>query len=268
MTRQLLGIVIGVALIGGAVLVVYQLRTQLEEPRSEAGAEAPSPPVAEEAPLPEAPPPQRSVARRPPAPKTAAAPSSAPAPAAAPSSVAPAAARASEVGSLFIDSDVPGAQVFIDQEYVGVTPLTAPNIKLGPHTVNVSAQGYDGVAEKVDVSAGRRDILIRFREVRLDAKIGVVHKHRFGSCKGELIATAEGLRYETSDKDDSFSESLLALDKFDVDYPKKNLKVKVKKGREYNFADPDGNADRLLVFHRDVEKARARLEKGDQPASQ
>ena len=30
---------------------------------------------------------------------------------------------------------------------------------------------------------------------------------------------------------------------------------------------PDGNADRLFVFHRDVDKARQRLAKGDAAAS-
>jgi hypothetical protein len=33
----------------------------------------------------------------------------------------------------------------------------------------------------------------------------------------------------------------------------------VRKGRQYNFTDPDGNADRLFVFQRDVEKVRKRL---------
>jgi hypothetical protein len=256
-TRQLLGIVIAVALIGGAVMTLNHLRTQPEAPESTASVQAPARPAIREAPQPETPAPKPSVVRRPPAPTTARAPLPAPTPEAAP-----------EVGTLRIDSDVPGAQVFIDQKYIGATLVTAADIKPGSHTLKLSAQGYDAFVETIDVSPGQRDILIKFREVRLDARIGVVHKHRFGSCKGELIATAQGLRYETSDAGDSFSESLLALDTFDVDYLKKNLKVKVRKGREYNFTDPDGNADRLFVFHRDVGKARDRLEKGDLPAGQ
>ena len=42
--------------------------------------------------------------------------------------------------------------------------------------------------------------------------------------------------------------------------------VKPRKGRTNDFTDPSGNADRLFVFHRDVDKARERLRKGD-PAS-
>jgi len=57
------------------------------------------------------------------------------------------------------------------------------------------------------------------------------------------------------------------LEQFQVDYQEKNLKVKVRRGKQYNFTDPDGNADRLFVFHRDVDKARQRLASGDRPAS-
>ena len=49
------------------------------------------------------------------------------------------------------------------------------------------------------------------------------------------------------------------IETFEVDYLAKNLKLKVKKGKTWNFADPDGNADRLFIFHRDVDKARQRL---------
>ena len=47
----------------------------------------------------------------------------------------------------------------------------------------------------------------------------------------------------------------------------KNLKVKLPKGKQFNFTDPQGNADHLFVFHRDVEKARERLKKGDLAAT-
>ena len=258
MNRRPLIIVIGLVLVAGASVIINLVRLQPEGPEPAATVEAPARPVIQEAPRPETSAPEPRVARRAPAPSAAAAPSAAPTPAAA----------APEVGTLHIDSDVAGAQVFIDREYIGATPVTAPNIKPGVHNLNLSAQGYDGIAETIDVSPGQRDILIKLKEVRLDAKIDVVHKHRFGSCKGELIATPRGLRYETSDKSDSFSAGLLDLDKFEVDYLKKNLNVKLNKGRDYSFTDPEGNADQLFVFHRDVEKARDRLKRGDPPASQ
>ena len=52
-----------------------------------------------------------------------------------------------------------------------------------------------------------------------------------------------------------------------MDYLDKNLRVKLAQGRQFNFTDPEGDADRLFVFHRDVEKARERLSRGDTPAT-
>jgi len=233
-----------------------------------------SPEPREAAKTPVTPPPPRSSPVEPkPAP-----PASVPAPSAArrraaprpePSSTAAAPAPVEAVpasGTLRIDSDVPGAQVFIDREYVGVTPVTANDIKPGSHRINVSAQGYEGFADTIDVVPGPRDLRISFREVRLDAALDVVHKHRMGSCKGRLVATQQGLRYETTNKDDGFNAALLDLGNFSVDYLEKNLRLTLKGGRQYNFTDPQGNADHLFVFHRDVDKARERLKKGDRPA--
>jgi hypothetical protein len=167
-----------------------------------------------------------------------------------------------------VESDVPGAQVFVDRNFVGTAPLTTTEVSVGQHRVNVSAPGYEGVARDVEVRPGMQNLTIKLREVRLEASLAVIHKHRMGSCEGRLIATPAGLRYETSDKDDAFRAGLLDLETFEVDYLKKNLRIKPAKGKGYDFTDPDGNADRLFVFHRDVEKARERLKKGDTPAPQ
>jgi hypothetical protein len=164
-----------------------------------------------------------------------------------------------ESGTLRIDADVPKAQVFIDRQFVGTTPLTAENVKPGTHQVNVTAEGFDGIAQTIDVEPGPRDLEFRFREVRLDATLAVIHKHRMGSCQGRLVATADGIRYETADKDDAFTAPLNDLEAFQVDYQEKNLRIRLRKGKQFNFTDPDGNADRLFVFHRDVEKTRQRL---------
>jgi hypothetical protein len=170
------------------------------------------------------------------------------------------------VATLRIETDVPGAQVFIDRQFVGAAPLLAENITPGNHQLNVSAEGFESYAATVDVSPGQRDIVIKFHEVRLDSSVEVVHRHGVGSCRGRLVATPRGLRYETSNKDDGFTASLVDLETFQVDYLQKNLRVKLPKGRQFNFTDPEGNADRLFVFHRDVDKARERLRKGDPPA--
>jgi PEGA domain len=183
---------------------------------------------------------------------------------ATPAAEAPApVASAPELGTLRIEADVPNAQVFIDRQFIGTAPVTAEGVKPGTHQLNVSAEGFEGIARTIDVEPGPRDVAIRFKEVRLNATLAVVHKHRMGSCKGELVATAQGIRYNTDDKDDRFTATLGDLETFLVDYQDKNLKIKLRKGKQYNFTDPDGNADRLFVFQRDVDKARQRLAKGD-----
>ena len=196
-----------------------------------------------------------------PARRAAAAPvEAAPEPAPAPVEAAP------EVGTLRIGADVAGAQVFLDRQFIGAAPVVAENVKPGTHQLNVSAEGFDSFAEPIEVQPGTRDIAVKFREVRLDARVNVIHRHGIGSCRGQLVATAQGIRYDTADKDDQFTTALLDLDTFQVDYLEKNLRLKLKRGKQFNFTDPEGNADRLFVFHRDVEKARERLRRGDQPA--
>src|SRR5688572_5063899 len=148
---------------------------------------------------------------------------------------APAAASAAEpapaAGLLRIDSDVPGAQVFIDRRYIGTTPVTAENVSPGTHQLNVSAEGFDGIARTIEVEAGASDLVVRFKEVRLDVRLPVVHRHRMGSCNGTLIATPQGLRYETDDKEDRFAASFADLEAFQVDYTEKNLRVRVRRGK-------------------------------------
>jgi hypothetical protein len=215
-----------------------------------------APPAAAPAPEPapvEAPPITRRVAP----PRTVASAPPVEAPAAAPDLV-----------TLHIDSDVPGAQVFVDRQFVGAAPLTTTDVKAGTHQINVSAPGYDQYAQSLELEPGQRDLIVRFKEVKLDARAEVIHKHGIGSCRGTLIATASGLRYDTTNKGDAFAVPLTNLEVFEVDYLEKNLKVKVKGGKQYNFTDPMGNADALFVFQRDVDKARQRLLKGEQPATE
>lgn len=190
-----------------------------------------------------------------------AAPRAATPPAAPPIVVPPVAPT---TATLRIDSDVPGAQVFVDNKFVGTAPATVDGIAPGQRKINVQAPGYDGVAEFFDITPGPRDIVISLKTIRLDQKIAVTHKHRFGSCAGTLIATPDGLRYETANKDDGFSVALTNLETFEVDFLDKNLKIKIRGGRNYDFTDPSGKADALYLFHQEVDKVRQRLMGGGQ----
>jgi hypothetical protein len=166
-----------------------------------------------------------------------------------------------ETATLRISSDVPGAQVFLNREFVGATPATAKDLKPGAYQLNVAAAGFDNHVESHELTGGNREITIKFREITLNTSIEVVHKHRLGSCKGSLVATPRGIRYETSDKEDAFSATLQEIETFQVDYLNKNLRIQPRKGKRYDFTDPDGNADRLFVFHRDVDRVRERIKK-------
>ncbi len=60
------------------------------------------------------------------------------------------------LGWLEVTSNVPGAEIFIDDKAIGAvgrTPLSQ-NIKPGKHTIWISADGYDEYKEEVEVIAG------------------------------------------------------------------------------------------------------------------
>jgi hypothetical protein len=162
-------------------------------------------------------------------------------------------------GVLRVRSDVPGASVFLDRKFLGTTPLDVDGLAAGSHRLNVSVEGYEGHAQAVDIGDAPAEVDVRFKEVRLNASIPVVHKHGVGSCSGRLVADTAGVRYETPNAGDAATIAFAELETFTVDYLKKSLRVKKRGGRTWNFEDPSGQADPLFVFHRDVEKARARL---------
>jgi hypothetical protein len=181
-------------------------------------------------------------------------------PAAAP---AEAASRPDAV-TLVVESDVAGASVFLDREFVGTAPVTLKDLAPGSKRLNLSAEGFDGISRTVELTPGEQTVTMRFREVRLNATTGVAHKHGIGGgCEGTLRATFDGLAYETSNKGDAFALRYDQVETFEVNYLEKNLRVKQRGGKTWNFTDRQAdNADRLFVFHRDVQAARDKLAKG------
>ena len=175
----------------------------------------------------------------------------------------PAASTAATLATLILDTDVPGASVFIDREYVGTTPLRLAKLEPGVKQLKLTADGHEGIERSVDLTAGDNPLTLRFREVRLNKRIPVAHKHGMGGCEGTLVATIDGLAYETSNKGDAFNLPYAQVESFTVDYLEKNLKMKQKGGKTWNFTDKNAsNADALFVFHRDVEAARKKLADG------
>jgi len=233
-------LIVGLLVVSGVGLAIYLA----EKPAGDAPA----------TPQPRAEEPAEQPAPEDPAPRVPAQPAAPVAPPPAPIEVAP------TTGSLRIESDVPDTSVFVDREYLGPAPVTKTELAPGPHTVLLSPTGYESISEVVEVEAGEEHaVSISFKTIRLDAAIAVVHKHTFGSCEGMLRASPDGLVYETTDEDDAVTVRFADLDTFDVDYLDTNLRMKIRDGKTYNFTDPEGNADRLFVFHRDVDKVRQRV---------
>jgi len=242
----------GVVVLGAAAAIFLMARNSATAP-AEAGAGVPAPTTA--APAPSVAKSDAPVATRPAAPKS-------PSPSATPT---PAAEPDAKLGTLIIESDVPETSVFIDRVYLGTAPLTARNLTPGSHHLNMSATGYEGVSEPIDVQPGTHTISMKFKEIKLNESVDVAHRHGIGSCSGTLRASPQRLSYETTNAGDAFAVPLTNLEVFEVDYVQKNLKVKLKGGKTYNFTDPSGNADRLYLFQQTVEKVRQRLLSGRQP---
>jgi hypothetical protein len=199
-----------------------------------------------------APPPPR--ARTTPAPRPSPASSAAPE---ARSTPRPEPRPSAVANVLRVDSDVPGANVFLDRKFLGTTPVETRDFEPGPHRINASAEGYEMYGESVELAPGENTLTIRFKEVRLDERLDVVHKHGVGSCRGRLLATPAGLRFESEKAGDSFEAAFASLEPLQVDYLNRNLRVKQRGGKTWNFTAD--SADALLVFQKAVEKARARL---------
>jgi hypothetical protein len=176
----------------------------------------------------------------------------------APEPVVPAPSPLLEPVRLRVTSDVDGAHVFIDRQYVGDTPFESSDVAPGPHRVNVAAPGYDGFSQDVEIGDAVTQLDVAFNLVRLDERVAVVHKHRFGDCAGYLVASLDGIHYQT-DGEDAFTLAFDALEEFSVDYLEHNLRIRARRGRTFNFTDAEANADKLFVFHREVEQAIAQL---------
>jgi hypothetical protein len=180
-----------------------------------------------------------------------------------PATTEPSTSAAPTLATLVLESDVPGASVFVNREYVGTTPLRLDKLEPGTRQLKLTAEGYEGIERAVELEAGNNPITMRFREVRLNKRMAVNHKHGVGGCEGTLIATVDGLTYETPNQGDAFTMPYAQLETFVVDYLEKNLRVKQKSGKTWNFTDKAAaNADALFVFHRDVEAARKKLAEG------
>ncbi|MEQ8190496.1 MAG: PEGA domain-containing protein [Candidatus Eremiobacterota bacterium] len=57
-------------------------------------------------------------------------------------------------GGLVITSSPAGAKVFLDEVYVGKSPVNLKLVLSGKHTLNVTMEGYDTYSEKINIKSG------------------------------------------------------------------------------------------------------------------
>jgi hypothetical protein len=248
MNRAVVFAVVAVVVVGGTALWLHRPRPRPVEVDAPVAASRPAPP--------------KKTTPVPPAAPVAEAPRKAEPKKSAAEPATPAAPAAPTLASLTLESDVPGASVFIDRQFVGNTPLSLDKLEPGSKRVQLTATGFDSIQKTIDLSPGPNTVTVRIKEVSLNAKTSVVHKHAMGSCEGTLSASLDGLKYESSNKSDAFTLPYADVEQFAVDYLQKNLRVKHKGGKTWNFTDKNNNADVLFVFHRDVEAARKKLSDG------
>lgn len=113
-------------------------------------------------------------------------------------------------------------------------------------------------APKATVASGRVDARAETpsSEVRPGAPLPVVHKHRFGDCEGTLSATPGALTYTTANKEDGFRLTFAEVEAFELATDKKQLRVRRRGGRTWNFTVPGDNSVALDAFYQQAEKTR------------
>jgi hypothetical protein len=91
---------------------------------------------------------------------------------------------------------------------------------------------------------------------RIDATVPVVHKHRFGDCQGTLRAMPGTLTYSTADKDDAFRMPFAEIEEFELDADRKNLRIRRRGGRTWNFSPRGDSLTALAAFHKEAVRAK------------
>jgi hypothetical protein len=81
---------------------------------------------------------------------------------------------ASYIGSVSLNCDVDGAQVFVDGEYVATLPLSQPfKLDVGEHIIEVKAEGYSDYSEKVSMP-GAKDITVHAELSATEPATGII----------------------------------------------------------------------------------------------
>lgn len=77
-------------------------------------------------------------------------------------------------GSLRIETEPPGAEVFVDGRFVGASPARAESLLAGDHYVTLKMVGYERQVQRVTVQTGFED-MVTFELLQLDNYIALQH---------------------------------------------------------------------------------------------
>jgi hypothetical protein len=91
---------------------------------------------------------------------------------------------------------------------------------------------------------------------RIDARLLVLHKHRFGDCQGTLRAVPGSLTYATDHKEDAFRLAFADVEALELDADKKNLRIRRRGGKTWNFTTRDETGTALTTFHKEAARLR------------
>lgn len=66
---------------------------------------------------------------------------------------------------LTLESDPTGSEIYLDDAFIGVSPVTLPSVALGQHLVRVIHAGYRPYLQVVDVTAASMGVTLRLKEL-------------------------------------------------------------------------------------------------------
>lgn len=99
--------------------------------------------------------------------------------------------RRPDPGSVRVGASVRGARVYIDDAFVGTTPVRSPLFEAGHHRLRVEAEGHLGWAREIEIPAGRT-LEIDLSPQALPEKKAWPKYVAWGTFGGALVAAGAG----------------------------------------------------------------------------
>lgn len=132
---------------------------------------------------------------------------------------------------LEIISEPENAQVFINQEYKGVTPCTVDSLKPGTHNIRLELNGYSNFSEILAIAKGEnKKLIITLKKETITSSLNIT------STPDNALIIMDS---DTIGKTPYFSDNVIAGDHKIVlikpDYYKSKERITIKKGITYSL---------------------------------